>query len=498
MNIRPSRDMIGRETEWRRLVGFTTSGEPTASLGMVWGRRRIGKSFLLQELTARSKHAFYYHAIRGSSAEALRDLGEHLGRHQGSVAPFAFRNWDEAVDALLALGRENEVLVVLDEFPYLLEHTPQLDSIIQRAFGPRAATRRESRARLILCGSAMSVMGGLLTGTAPLRGRAGLDLRMQAFDFRTARKLHGIQDLATAVETYAVIGGVAAYAREMVENDLPTSRRSFHRWVGRRVLSPAAPLFGEVELLLGEDPEVSKVRKPNLYHAALSGVALGNHAWSSLTNYVKIPGSSLHSIVSALASADFISEIQDPLRDNRPTYHPADPLLRFHYTIIRRHQARLGRHGANTDEIWGQLIPTFRSQVLGPCFESMARFWATHFAHHDTLGGPPAHVGPTTLTVTHRETGASEPREVDVVVAADDAQAPAQRTVLALGEAKMGERLGPRHIRRLEEARGALRDRAEGAKLLLFGSSFYPSVQAAADERTDLEIVDLKRMYEGS
>ncbi len=496
MQIKPSEDMIGREVEWHRLTAFATSGEPSASLGIVWGRRRIGKSFMLQDLVEQAL-GFYYHAVRGSSAEALRDLGEQLGRQQGAVAPLALGSWDEAIDALVALGRDREMLVVLDEFPYLLEHTPALDSIIQRVYGPRVDTRRGSQTRLVLCGSAMSVMGRLLTGTAPLRGRAGLDLRMQPFDFRTARQLHGTEDLVTSVETYAVIGGVAAYAREMVENDLPISREDFDRWVCRRVLSPAAPLFGEVELLLGEDPAVSKVRKPNLYHAALAGVALGNHAWSSLTNYVRISGSSLHSIVRALTSADFLVEVQDPVRDNRPTYQPADPLIRFHYSIIRRHQSRLGRHGVNTDALWRELTPTFRSQVLGPCFESMARSWTTHFATRETLGGTPDHVGPTSLTVTNSETGATEQREIDVVVAADDAAAPSERTVSALGEAKVGERITLRHVRRLEDARVALGDRAEGAKILLFGSSFDDAVQTSAAERADLEIVNLERLYEG-
>lgn len=497
MPVSPSRDMIGRDPEWNRLTEFANSGAPSASLGIVWGRRRIGKSFMLQDLSEQVQ-GFYYHALRGSSAEALRDLGEHLGYYLGAVAPLALSSWDEAVDALVALGREREMLVVLDEFPYLLEHTPALDSMIQRAYAPRAESRRGSQTRLVLCGSAMSVMGKLLTGTAPLRGRAGLDLRMQPFAFRTARRLHGIDNLETALESYAVIGGVAAYAREMVENDLPASPGDFDRWICRRVLSPAAPLFGEVELLLGEDPAVSKVRKPNLYHAALAGVALGNHAWSSLTKYVKISGSSLHSIVNALTSASFIAEVQDPVRDNRPTYQPSDPLIRFHYAIIRRHQARLERHSVDTEALWRDLAPRFRSQVLGPCFEAMARSWTTHFADHDTVGGSPDHVGPTTLTVQNSETGATEPREIDVVVAADDAVEPSGRTVYALGEAKVGERFTLRHVRRVEDARTALGDRAEGAKLLLFGASFDEAVQAAAGERQDLEIVDLERLYEGA
>lgn len=496
MPIQPMSDMIGRREEWGALVEFATRPDTPASLGIVWGRRRVGKSFMLQDLADRTG-GFYYHAVRGSSAEALRDLGERLGRYQGAVAPLALPNWESAIDALMALGRDRQVLVVLDEFPYLLEHTPALESIIQRAYGPRATARQGSRTRLLLCGSAMSVMGKLLTGTAPLRGRAGIDLRVQPFDFRTARELHGGVDLVTAVQLYTVIGGVAAYAREMVDNDLPVDGNDFDRWICRRVLSPATPLFGEVDLLLGEDPVVSSVRKPNLYHAALAGVALGHHAWSSLTNYVQISGASLNTVVDALVAANFITRVDDPVRDNRPTYQPADPLIRFHYAIIRRHQARLARHGADAAALWQELIPTFRSQVLGPGFERMVRYWVTNFAAHETIGGAPDHVGSSTLNVTRSDTGLAESRELDIVVAADDASTPGGRTVLALGEVKAGGTITTRHLRRLAEARGALGARAAGARLLLAGQVFDDELRGAATDREDLELVDLERLYGG-
>jgi len=312
------------------------------------------------------------------------------------------------------------------------------------------------------------------------------------------RELHQIDDLATAVQVYAVIGGVAAYAREMVANDVPLAPQELDRWLCHRVLSPASPLLGEVELLFGEDPLVSTARKPNLHHATLADVALGNHAWGSLTNYVRIPGASLQAIMDALVAADFIARVQDPVRDNRPTYHPSDPLIRFHYAVIRRHQAGPGRHGVDTMALWAELITTFRSQVLGPCFESMARYWTTHFADRATLGGMAEHVGPTMLPVPNDETGAVEIRKVDVVVAADDGNTPGARTVCALGEAKAGERITMRHVHRLEVARSAMGARADGARLLLFGQLFDDEVRQAQATRADVEVIDLDRLYAGS
>ncbi|HUP19940.1 MAG TPA: ATP-binding protein [Gemmatimonadota bacterium] len=483
--------MVGRRAEWARLREFATSGGENASLGIVWGRRRVGKSYLLASLVDETG-GFYYEAVRGSSGEALRELGERIGLYQGAAAPLALADWDAAVGVLLSLAGERERLVVLDEYPYLLEHTPELDSIIQRAFGPGSAGRGSSRARLVLCGSAMAVMSRILTGTAPLRGRAGMDLRISPFDFRVARDLHGIDEPATALRTYLVIGGVPAYAREMVDGDLPTGAPDFDRWLCRRVLSPAAPLFGEVGLLLSEDPSTARARKINLYHAALAGIATGHHAHGKLTRYVRITGASLAPILDALVSAELIERVQDPIRENRPTYHPGDPLIRFHYAVIRRHHERFSRHDANTLRIWRHVRPTFESQVVGPGFEAAARYWTAHFADPITLGGQPDHVGPTTISLVD-----GSGMEVDVVVAAADSRVASERRILSLGEAKAGERISERHLQRLEEARSALGDRAADAKLLLFGMDFTPSLTATATRRGDVELIDLDRLYGG-
>lgn len=483
--------MIGRATEWTQLKAFAADTSAHATLGIVWGRRRVGKSLLLETLVAESG-GFYHHAIRGSSAEALQSLGEEIGRHLRLPAPLAFESWEQAMTALLSLGRDRETLVVLDEFPYLLEHTPELESLLQRLYGPTQPTQLGNRTRLILCGSAISVMSQLLSGTAPLRGRAGLDLRVAPFDFRVARTLHGIADFPTAVATYAVIGGVAAYAREMCASDLPTSAADFDRWICQRVLSPAAPLLGEIDLLFGEDPTMSKARKLNVYHAVLAAIADGNHAWSAICNAVRTQGSSLNPVMNTLVASELVDRLLDPLRNNRPVYHPRDPLLRFHYAIIRRWQPQWARAAAKTPALWATLVPHFRSRVLGPCFEAMARDWTAYFASLHTLGGTPDHVGTSVLTGTIEQ-------ELDVVVAADDGgDDPEQRTVRALGEAKVAEPLTLTHVRRLEVARTRIGPRAAHAKLLLFGHTFDAAVQDAAARRDDLELIDHTRLYEGS
>ncbi len=483
-------DAIGRSAEWASLVAFSSAPVDHSTLGIVWGRRRIGKSFLLSQLG--DQQGLYYEAVRGSASEALRELGVAVAEAVGAPAPLSFPDWEAAIAALMELGAKRPFTVVLDEYPYLREQTPELDSIIQRAFGPKSSLRAENQCRLILCGSAMSVMAGLLGGTAPLRGRAGLDLRIAPFDYRDALALHGTTDLPLAIRLYSVIGGVAAYARDMVDDDLPATAKKFDAWVARRVLSPAAPLSREVDLLLSEDPTTAQARKLSLYHAALAAVALGRRTPGRMADYVKISGQRLDPILRGLVDAQFIERLVDPIRDNRPTYHPGDPIIRFHYAVIRPNHTRLGRHGADLRSLWDSLAPTFSSRVVGPAFELMARHWLTHYADLPSMAGEPPHVGSTIVAVDGID------HEVDLVVARDDADSPAGRSVAALGEVKSGKEMNMSHLVRLEAIRAALGPRAADATLYLVGPSFAGPLRSSASVRSDVELVDLDRLYFGS
>jgi uncharacterized protein len=191
-------DMFARDWEWSELTAFASDNGPEATIGVVSGRRRQGKSFLLDSL-ARSADGFYFCGYEATEAESLRRFGEELGQYLGTVAPMRFDRWEEAVDALLELGKERPLPVVIDEFPYLARATPSLPSIVQVAYGPRRPERMVSRTRLLLCGSSLSFMGKLLSGTSPLRGRAGLELVVHPLDYRQAAAFWDIEDRRLAV-----------------------------------------------------------------------------------------------------------------------------------------------------------------------------------------------------------------------------------------------------------------------------------------------------------
>ena len=192
-------EMFDRAHEWSALGDFATDPRPGATLGVVSGRRRQGKTFLLRAL-CQATGGFYFAADEATDGESLRRIGAILGEHLGSPAPLTFDDWHSVIDTLLALGKERAVPVVIDEFPYLAKSNPGLPSIIQNALSPLRDERDASRTRLLLCGSAMSFMGRLLSGNAPLRGRAGIELLVPTLDFRLAAEFWGIDDPVLALK----------------------------------------------------------------------------------------------------------------------------------------------------------------------------------------------------------------------------------------------------------------------------------------------------------
>ena len=75
---------------------------------------------------------FYFQAVEEQRSQALAAIGAALGRHLAVPrGQLAFTDWDAAIDALTALPRNGTpVLVVLDEFPYLVQHSPELASVL--------------------------------------------------------------------------------------------------------------------------------------------------------------------------------------------------------------------------------------------------------------------------------------------------------------------------------------------------------------------------------
>ncbi|HEY3646415.1 MAG TPA: ATP-binding protein [Streptosporangiaceae bacterium] len=475
--------LFDRDAEWNGLVSFAADAHPGATLGVVSGRRRQGKSYLLQAL-ATALDGIYFPALELTEAVTLRLFADELIRFSGSPVP-PFRDWLDAIPYLFRLTGERIVPVVIDEFPFLVKASPALPSIIQRELGP-GGSGSASRARLLLCGSAMSVMGGLLSGSAPLRGRAGLELVVHPFGYRNAARFWGISDPKLAVLMHSVVGGTPAYRRELVREDTPADLEDFDAWVVRTVLNPQTPLFREARYLLAEETEI---RDPSLYHSVLAAVAEGNNTSGGIASYIGRKSNEVAHPLRVLEDCRLLVREPDLFRSGRARYRIAEPLITFYQAIMSREWARLELGDAPA--VWPGARARFLSQVAGPHFEAICRSYAIA-ADPGVFGGLPGEVGSGVIPDPANRTQI----EVDVVVLAPG-EPGRPRKVLSLGEAKWDRTMDLRDVERLRRARDLLAVKGFDTRDTLLscysGADFSGGLRAAQDH--DIRLVGLDQLY---
>ncbi|BCY12782.1 ATP-binding protein [Actinoplanes sp. L3-i22] len=485
---RPAR-MFDRDREWKALSAFIDDPRPGATLGVVSGRRRQGKTFLLRSL-CEAAGGFYFPADEGIDRESLNKLGALLGQFTGAPGPIAFEGWHQAVDALLGLSHDRRIPVVIDEFPYLVRANPSLPSIIQNALAPLRPERDNSRVGLLLCGSAMSFMGRLLSGNAPLRGRAGLELMVPTLDHRLAAEFWGVDDPVTALMTHAVVGGTPAYRSDFARDDKPAGPDDFDAWVIRTVLSPASPLFREARYLLADEPDL---HDSSLYHSVLAAIASGNAQRGAIASYMGRKTGDLAHPLTVLEDCGLIVREPDVFKDNRTTFRIAEPLVTFYHAVMRPIWSDL-EFTDDTARLWRRSRARFVSGVLGPHFEQVCRFWTRHMAPPELFGDYPNVAGAGTVNDPTNRTS----HEVDVVVfGLDDDN---RRPLLAIGEVKWGETMGLGHVERLRRIRALLvaqkRLGAETARLACYsGTGFAPELVEAAAREPEIVLVGLTDLY---
>lgn len=430
---------------------------------------------------------FYSMALEQEREPALQRLATALVGELGLPAgTLTLPDWSTAFRTLLRPSTTDRPhLVVIDELPYLLRHSPELPSALQEVIDSSRTDPSWPPVRLILCGSAIAVMGQLLSGTQALRGRAQLDLTVRAFDVRQTAQFWQVPDDETAFLLHAVVGGTPGY-RDLIGE--PPAAGGFAAWLGGSLLNPSHAMFREADYLLTEDPRLTD---RSLYHSVLAGVSGGARTPTALGAVLGRPASNLEHPLSVLAGAGYLRREDDVLLQRRPRLRVADPVIRFDQAVRRPRLAQL--EDRRTAAAWTDAGPAFASAVLGPHFEDLARWWT---GQHDDWPQPVGEVG---STVVNDRAGRAQ-HEVDVVaLAAGQRRQAKDARVAVLGEAKASDRpRGVGEVVRLERVRELLAARgvdARDAVLAVFGrSGFTRELRGLSAARPDVRLVDLAAM----
>lgn len=208
--------MIGREKEQRRLQELADSGE--AEFVAVYGRRRVGKTYLVRE-TFEGDFTFCHSGMaRVGLAKQLQAFRSSLKDWGHSTCP-RLSNWIDAFDELKQVirnSRQRRKIVFIDEMPWM--DTPKSGFVpaLEHFWNGWASARKD--VMLIICGSATSwIIDKVLRNKGGLHGRVTEQIPLNPFSLREcelyaqARGLDYTRRMVT--ECYMSIGGIPYYWR---------------------------------------------------------------------------------------------------------------------------------------------------------------------------------------------------------------------------------------------------------------------------------------------
>ena len=307
-------------------TAFESSGH---DFFVVYGRRRVGKTELLKAFCADRPH-IYFLASQEAESRQREKFVEKVADYFDDRVP-RIDGWDEALAYLGDKLATEQLVVAIDEFPYLVEENDSLPSYLQSFVDEQL---QETDSMLVLCGSSVSTMESEVLGhESPLYGRRTGQIDVQPFSFRQARAVIG-SDLETAIRSYAVTGGTPMY---LTLFDYDQSLRSN---IQSKILSPTAVLYNEPEFLLR-----TELRNPARYMSILEAIATGHTTPNEIAGTTGVDSGPLSKYLQTLRRLRLIDRevpvTASAKQSKRSRYHVADEFLRFWFRFVEPNRSSI-------------------------------------------------------------------------------------------------------------------------------------------------------------
>lgn len=357
---------VGREEELSFLEDAYASDR--AQLVFVYGRRRVGKTELLNEFR-KNKPCVFVAAKEAPAATQRADFslqmfsaGAPAGRYLDS-----YRTWEEALEDIASLPGAARKLVIVDEFPYLVRSDSSLPSRLQHVWDHLLSRQN---VMIILCGSSMSfIEKEILNEKNPLYGRATGLLKLQPLPYWKAAQLFPSYSPQQQADTFAALGGTPHY---LLQFDPDTA---LEENVKAHILRSGCALYSEPEFLMRQE-----FRETAVYNSIVQAVALGATQLNEISQKTMLEASKLSSYITNLIQVGILERefpvgigAQERTKGRRGLYHVKDNFFRFWYAFVFPYSSALDAH--DVEGVWNNAVfPAFNSFASAP-FEDMCRAW---------------------------------------------------------------------------------------------------------------------------
>lgn len=296
---------------------------------VVYGRRRVGKSELLKEFCSGRPHVYFLAAQEAEPRQREKFVERVAGQFEDRVP--RIEGWDDAFDYLGEKLQTEQAIIVVDEFPYLVEGNDSLPSYVQSFVDEQLA---DTDSMLVLCGSSVGTMESAVLGhESPLYGRRTGQIDLKPFSFAQAREVieYSFED---AVRSYAVTGGTPMYLT-LFDYSQPLAKN-----VQTQILTPSARLYNEPEFLLR-----TELRNPARYLSILEAIATGHTTPNEISGATGIDSGPLAKYLQTLRRLRLVDRevpvTASAKQSKRSRYGVADEFLRFWFRFVEPNRSSI-------------------------------------------------------------------------------------------------------------------------------------------------------------
>ncbi len=354
-------DIIGREYEQRILHDICEQEE--ARLVAVYGRRRVGKTYLIKKFFNEQFDFFFTGSFQAPMSAQLALFRDALCEYSGKKEPVP-RNWFEAFRQLwnyLSSIDKKRIVVFLDELPWM--ETPKSRFITAFAYFWNSWASTRDGLTMIVCGSSTSWMIDKIIGDiGGLYGRVSRSIYLSPFNLHEVEqfliKRKGINwSRYQILETYMILGGIPYYL-ELLDKNLP-----FDQNIDNLFYRKGAPLRAEYDFLFR-----SLFKSSEVYRKVVEVISLKNKGLTlkEIKEGLKAHDSGkLTTVLNNLIKCDFIRKYCSYGKKERGAiYQLTDPYSLYYLKFIA------GQSGQD-EQYWSNIKENARNAWAGYAFEQV-------------------------------------------------------------------------------------------------------------------------------
>jgi uncharacterized protein len=361
---------INREEELAYLNSLY--GDKEFSLSIIYGKRRVGKTRLIEEYL-KDKKGVYFLADKRSATLQFPELLSYIGQELNNslISNYQAKDWYDIFKLLESQVKEEFVLII-DEYSYLTITDKATSSIFQKGIDQYL---KNTPLTLILSGSLISVMyEETIAYNAPLYGRNSAGRLIKPFTFQSVQKFFNTLDFHKTLEFYSVLGGMPHYCQQFDQ------QKSTLENIDEMLLNKQHKMFNEPENVTRES-----FRDNTTYFNILRSIASGITTHSKIANSIQLPVNQLDTYLDKLLNLQLIEKAipitDNPEKSKKGIYKLCDNFYTFwfRYILPNKSPLEIGRKQSTLTKIEVEL-PT----NLGHTYEAVCRELIWQIAEEQT------------------------------------------------------------------------------------------------------------------